>query len=65
MNRERGRMGGQIRMRVRHRRLKGSWFDYLFLSRTELAELLEGTGWRIARLLGEGANYIAVLEKGG
>ncbi len=62
-NRERGRMGGQIRMRARHRNLVGPWFDYLFVSREELAELVEGTGWRIARIIGDGAHYIAVLEK--
>jgi SAM-dependent methyltransferase len=64
-NRERGRMGGQIRMRSRHRNLIGPWFDYLFVSREELAALVEGTGWTIGRVIGEGAHYIAVLEKGG
>lgn len=32
-NRERGRMGGQIRVRVRHRSLATPWFDYLMVSR--------------------------------
>jgi SAM-dependent methyltransferase len=64
-NRRRGRMPGQIRMRVRHHNLVGPWFDYLFLSREELAALVEGTGWRVARVIGgeEGPGYVAVLEK--
>ena len=61
-NRAWGRMGGQIRMRVRHRRLIGPWFDYLFLSQSELADLIVGTGWRIAQMMGE-SQYVAVMEK--
>ncbi len=35
----------------------------VILSRQELASLVDGTGWAIARLIGEGAHCIAVLEK--
>jgi SAM-dependent methyltransferase len=63
-NRERGRMSGQIRIRIRYRDLATSWFDYLFLSRPELEELVEGTGWLLARTIeDEGPIYVAVLEK--
>jgi hypothetical protein len=68
-NRERGRMGGQIRMRVRHEALVGPRFDHLFLSRPArparpaLAALVEGAGWRIARLIGAGATYAAALDR--
>ncbi|HLV81730.1 MAG TPA: class I SAM-dependent methyltransferase [Chthonomonadaceae bacterium] len=62
-NRARGRMGGQVRIRVRHKMLKGPWFDYLFLSQDELAHLVAGTGWQIARCLEDGPHYVAVLEK--
>lgn len=63
-NRERGRMSGQVRIRIRCRDLATPWFDYLFLSRPELAELVEGTGWRLARTIeDEGPIYVAVLEK--
>jgi len=63
-NRKRGRMSGQVRIRIRYRDLATPWFDYLFLSRPELEELVEGTGWLLARTIeDEGPLYVAVLEK--
>jgi hypothetical protein len=63
-NRRRGRMSGQIRLRVRFGRLKGNWFDYLFVSKDELIAILDGTGWRLVKTLrSPGAVYIAVIEK--
>jgi len=63
-NRERGRLTGQVRIRVRFGRMATRWFDYLFVSKGELAEIVAGTGWKIARTLdGDGGNYCAVLEK--
>ena len=50
-NRQRGRMGGQLRIRIRFREIASPWFDYLFLSRRELEEILDGTGWRLARMI--------------
>jgi SAM-dependent methyltransferase len=62
-NRRRGRMAGQLRLRVRYRDLIGPWFDYLFVSPDEMASVLEGTQWRITRLLQSGsAYYVAILE---
>ena len=63
-NRERGRMPGQLRLRVRYRDLIGPWFDYLIVSPDELATLVEGTDWRIRTLLEESGSsyYVAVLE---
>jgi SAM-dependent methyltransferase len=62
-NRRRGRMAGQLRLRVRYRDLIGPWFDYLFVSPDEMASILEGTQWRITRLLQSGsAYYVAILE---
>lgn len=63
-NRARGRMGGQIRMRVRYRCWRTPWFDYLFVSVAEMDELLEGTGWHRARTVQTGGpGWITVLEK--
>jgi SAM-dependent methyltransferase len=63
-NRRRGRMGGQLRIRIRYRELATPWFDYLFLSRDELEELVDGTGWRLVDTLeDEPPLYIAVLER--
>lgn len=63
-NRARGRMAGQIRMRVRYRDLVDPWFDYLFVSKREMRELLKGSGWRIRRLLGPARpHYAAIIER--
>jgi SAM-dependent methyltransferase len=59
----RGRMPGQIRIRVRFRDLATPWFDYLMVGRDELRELLDGTGWRLARTIDSDDTYIAIIEK--
>jgi len=46
-NRERGRMGGQLRVRVRYRNLATEWFDYLLCTPAELDEVLAPTAWRL------------------
>ncbi len=63
-NRQRGRMSGQLRIRVRYLTSISTWFDYLMVSKEEMAELVQGTGWRIHEILdSEGSNYVAILEK--
>jgi SAM-dependent methyltransferase len=62
-NRERGRIGGQLRLRLRYRRLATEWFDYLNCSPAELAELLVGTGWRLKSVdLQDRPYYLAVMR---
>jgi SAM-dependent methyltransferase len=63
-NRERGRMPGQLRIRVRYRTSATPWFSYLLASPAEMAELAESGGWRARRFLtDEGSYYVGVLEK--
>src|SRR5215470_9120573 len=63
-NRKRGRMSGQIRMRVRHKNVKGPWMDYLLVSREEMRLLVKGTGWKISRFISDtGPGYTAILTK--
>jgi SAM-dependent methyltransferase len=64
-NRERRRMPGQIRFRLRYRKLSTPWFDYLFVTPRELERLLRGTGWRVRRIItADGDNlYAVVIEK--
>ena len=62
-NRERGRMPGQVTIRIRYEGLATPWFDLLCVSRLELAALLEGTGWRTVWVRQDGADVYAVLEK--
>jgi SAM-dependent methyltransferase len=61
-NLSRGRMAGQLRFRVRYRSYASAWFDYLFVSPEELERLIEGTGWRLARIIAGEPIYVAVLE---
>ncbi len=64
LNVKRGRMPGQIRIRVRFGKVIGDWFDYLFVSPNEMKMILEGTGWRIRKIIDSGkASYIALIEK--
>lgn len=63
-NRRRGRMSGQIRMRIRHGQYCTPWFDYLMVSLKEMEQLIEGTGWRIAHhYQGPGSFYAVVLQR--
>jgi SAM-dependent methyltransferase len=65
-NKQRGRMAGQIRIRVRYQKYVTSWFDYLFVSREEMRKTLGGTGWAVKRFIPpRGPSYIAVIVKAG
>jgi SAM-dependent methyltransferase len=62
-NRKRGRMAGQLRIRVRYRSYKTPWFDYLLASPEEMASLAGGSGWELTRVIDEGEHvYVGVLE---
>jgi SAM-dependent methyltransferase len=62
-NRERGRLGGQLRLRLRYRLLATDWFDYLNCSVDELESLLTGTRWRLKSVDDEDhPYYFAVME---
>jgi SAM-dependent methyltransferase len=62
-NRARGRMSGQIRIRVRYRDQATPWFDYLMVSQQELEGLLDGTGWQLDRVLESEDTYVAIIDK--
>lgn len=65
-NRRRGRMIGQVRIRVRYRNLKGLWSDYLFVSSEEMEEISRSSGWMISKIIeSEGPVYVAIIEKAG
>jgi SAM-dependent methyltransferase len=62
-NRGRGRMSGQLRLRVRYRDLVGPWFEYLIVSPDEMADIVESTGWQLRRLVrDEGSYFVAVFD---
>jgi SAM-dependent methyltransferase len=63
-NRRRGRMAGQIRIRIRHGKTIGPWFDYLLVSQPELEKIVSGTAWRVDRIISDkGPGYTVVLKK--
>lgn len=63
-NRERGRMGGQVRIRIRYGRYATKWFDYLMVSKEEMEETLRGTGWKVKKFIeSEDSEYVVIIEK--
>lgn len=63
-NRSMGRLPGQVRIRYRYKRYKDDWFDYLFVSKKEMEEIVAGTGWQIDQFIdSDDARYLAILEK--
>jgi SAM-dependent methyltransferase len=64
LNRRRGRMAGQLRIRARFTTHATPWFDYLIVSPQEMRALLEGTGRGVGRLFrSRGSAYAALIEK--
>lgn len=64
LNKEKGRMAGQLRVRIRFRKCVGRRFDYLIVSKKEMEEILKGTGWKIREFIDSGDSaYIAAIEK--
>jgi len=64
LNRRRGRMAGQLRIRMRFGKYTGNWFDYLIVSRKEMRHLLRGTGWRVREFISSKSSpYVAIIKK--
>lgn len=62
-NRERGRTGGELRVRLRYRRFSTPWTEILFVSREEVRGLAEEGGWRVERVIpDDGPLYFALLS---
>ena len=63
-NRRKGKLPGQLRIRVRFRDVIGHWFDFLFVSKRELQMILIGTGWEVRRFIqGKHGAFAAILKK--
>ena len=67
-NRDRGRMPGQLRLRVRFMQYSTDWHDYLYVSKKEMKDLLKGTGWKVERFINaqgykKNGTYIAIIRK--
>jgi SAM-dependent methyltransferase len=61
LNRQRGRLGGQVRVRVRYKRYRSPWFDWLLVSEEEMKGLLEDTGWQLEKVFPSGQGPYAVV----
>jgi 2-polyprenyl-3-methyl-5-hydroxy-6-metoxy-1,4-benzoquinol methylase len=63
-NVKKGLMPGHVRTRFLMDSKKGPWFDYLFVSKSEMKQMLEGTPWKVKKFFGGlMPTYAAVLEK--
>jgi SAM-dependent methyltransferase len=63
-NRRRGRMPGQVRIRVRYRTYMTPWFDLLLVSGNEMRRLVAGTGWHVEHFIdSKRGPYIGVIGK--
>jgi SAM-dependent methyltransferase len=65
LNRSRGRMSGQLRIRVRYKDYASPWFDYLFVSVKEMNGILQNTGWRMSQTFSDSnrPGFLAIFEK--
>jgi SAM-dependent methyltransferase len=64
LNKKRGRMSGQVRIRIRYERYIGRWFYYLMVSMEEMRQILSDTGWTVCEFLDSGGpHYIAIIKK--
>jgi len=63
-NKKRGRMSGQLIGRIRFERYSSKWFDWLMVSKEEMVEILDETGWKVKKFIdSEDSQYIAIIEK--
>lgn len=65
LNRKRGKLSGQWRVRIRFHEFATKWFDLLYNSKKEMQEILSGTGWSIQQFIdsNSGNQYTAIIEK--
>jgi SAM-dependent methyltransferase len=63
-NRKKGRMGGQLKLRIIYKKFRTPWFNYLLVSKDEMKDILKDTSWTLSKTLdGEMGTYIAVIKK--
>jgi len=64
LNRSKGKMAGELRIRVRYKKYATPWFDYLIVSKKEMKQMLVGTGWKVKRFVSsKGPVYVGIVEK--
>lgn len=65
LNRERGRLPGALRIRIRHGRYATPWYDYLLAGPDTMRELVAPTAWRVTDVNDPDSSvgYVGVLHK--
>ncbi len=71
LNEKRGRMPGQIRIRIRYKKYSTPWFDYLLVSKEEMERIVDDTGWTVRRFISTGGQrvssrglaYLAIIQR--
>ncbi len=64
LNKTRGRMAGQVRIRIRYKKYVTPWFDYLLVSKDGMQQILAGIGWKVKHFIDASAGrYTAIIEK--
>lgn len=64
INKKKGRMSGQYRVRVRFEKQISNWFDWLKVSKEEMKEILSGTRWKVKEFIdSKNSQYVAIIEK--
>jgi len=63
-NREKGKMSGEAKIRVRYKRYVTPWIDFLMVSKEEMKAILKGTDWEVSDFIdGQQGIYTAIIEK--
>lgn len=62
-NRKRGRLGGQIRLRVRYKAYATPWVDYLMVSLDEMREIVSDTGWEVDQVFTDDDFFVGVIAR--
>ncbi|MCW3976385.1 MAG: class I SAM-dependent methyltransferase [Candidatus Bathyarchaeota archaeon] len=64
LNRKRGKLPGQWRVRIRFHNFVTEWYDLLYNSKKEMKDMLTSTGWAIQIFINSGGPaYIAIIKK--
>jgi len=63
-NLKKGKLGGQMKIRIRFEKTVSRWFKWLLVSKNEIQQIVKATGWKVDRFLdSEGSSFVAVLRK--
>ncbi len=63
-NRAKGKLPGELRIRVRYKRYATPWIQFLWASKQETERILDGTGWAVKKYIDASpSQFAAIIEK--